>query len=256
MNILVNGICGFMGREVVKSAAENYGGACAVGGIDCFDGRCDLPRASSFEQAKNLFDLGSVDCVIDFSNRAQTCDLLAFCVENGLPVVVATTGHTEQEVKAIEAAAEKIPVFYAANMSIGVALLIELAKKAASVMPEADIEIIEKHHNRKLDAPSGTAMAIYRALKTVREKANAVLGRSGMKKREVDDIGIHAVRMGNIVGEHEVILCTPTQSISLKHEAYDRALFAQGAITAAGFLIQQKNGLYSMDDLVSEWRRS
>lgn len=248
MNILINGICGHMGKEVVKCAAES--GICVVGGIDSFDGTCENPRALSFEQAETLFDLQTVDCVVDFSHRAVTEALLDFCVKHHLPVVVATTGHTDDERRAIEKAAEKIPLFYAANMSLGVALLIELAKKAASVMPDADIEIIEKHHNRKVDAPSGTAMAIYRALKSVREEACAVFGRGGMKKREKNDIGIHAVRMGNIVGEHEVILCTLTQSISLKHEAYDRALFAQGALTAAAFLANKESGLYSMDDIV------
>lgn len=250
MNILINGICGHMGKEVVKCATESE--ICVLGGIDAFDGTSDFPIARSFEQAETLFDLKNTDCVVDFSHRAVTDDLLRFCVKHSLPVVVATTGHTEEERNAIEKAAEKTPLFYAANMSLGVALLIELAKKAASVMPDADIEIIEKHHNRKADAPSGTAMAIYRALKTVREEACAVFGRSGMKKREKNDIGIHAVRMGNIVGEHEVILCTPTQSISLKHEAYDRALFAQGALTAATFIAKKPIGLYSMDDIVKE----
>ena len=150
----------------------------------------------------------------------------------------------------IRAAAEKIPVFYSANYSLGVALLVELAKKAAAAMPDADIEIVEKHHNRKVDAPSGTALMIANAIKTVRTQAQLLLGRAGMAKRAPEEIGIHAVRMGNIIGEHEVLIGTDSQTITIKHEAHSRALFAEGAVAAAAFLVKQNAGLYDMKSLI------
>ena len=151
----------------------------------------------------------------------------------------------------IAAAAEKIPLFFSANMSLGVALLVELAKQAAAAFPEAEIEIIEKHHDRKVDAPSGTALMLADALCEVRPEATVNCGRSGQGKRTQGEIGIHAVRMGNIVGEHEVMIGTPNQTITLKHEAHSRALFAEGALAAAAFLIGKEVGIYDMKSLVS-----
>ena len=142
-------------------------------------------------------------------------------------------------------------MFFAANFSLGVALLIDTARRVAAAMPDAEIEIIEKHHDRKLDAPSGTALAIANALCEVRPGATIVTGRSGYGKRTPEEIGIHAVRMGNIVGEHEVIIGTPNQTITLTHQAHDRALFAEGALAAAEFLCKGRPaGLYNMTDLV------
>lgn len=149
-------------------------------------------------------------------------------------------------------AAKNVPIFHSANMSLGVALLIELAVKTASVMPDADIEIVETHHNRKLDAPSGTALMIANAIKSVREKALFKLGRSGKAVREKDEIGIHAVRRGNVVGIHEVLVSTDCQTITLKHEAHSRALFAEGALSAVSFLRNQKPGLYDMNSIIDQ----
>ena len=151
----------------------------------------------------------------------------------------------------MRAAAEKIPVFFSRNMSVGINLVIELAKKAAALLGEDfDIEIIEKHHNKKLDAPSGTALAIANAIKTVRDEAFFVYGRSGQAKRTKEEIGIHAIRLGNIVGEHEVIVGTDSQTVTLKHEAHTRALFAEGALAAAEFIIGKGAGIYSMPDMI------
>jgi 4-hydroxy-tetrahydrodipicolinate reductase len=176
---------------------------------------------------------------------------LEYATSHGIPAVIATTGHTPEELAAIDAATEKIAVFRSANMSLGVALLVELAKITAKTFPDADIEIIEKHHNRKLDAPSGTALAIANALCEVRPEATVVTGRSGYGKRTPEEIGVHAIRMGNIVGEHEVVIGAPNQTITLKHEAHDRALFAEGALAAAEFLCKGlPAGLYDMTDLV------
>ena len=135
-------------------------------------------------------------------------------------------------------------------------MLIELAKSAAAAFPEADIEIIEKHHRRKVDAPSGTAIMLANAIKEVRPNSYANCGRSGQGKRSLDEIGIHAVRMGNVVGEHEVIISTDSQTISLKHEAHNRALFAEGAIAAAEFIIGQEPGMYDMKSMLSNESKS
>ena len=138
-----------------------------------------------------------------------------------------------------------------ANMSVGVAVIVNLAKQIASVFPEADIEIVEKHHNQKIDAPSGTALMIANAIKEVREDARFVCGRSGIGKREANEIGIHALRMGGVIGEHEVFVVTPSQTISVKHEAHTRDLFAEGALSALSFIVGKEPGLYNMYDLLA-----
>ena len=191
-----------------------------------------------------------VNCIIDFSHHSATNDLINFAVENKIPLVLATTGQTEEEKQVILNASKYIPLFYSANYSLGVALLVELAKKTASAFPDAEIEIIEKHHNRKVDAPSGTALMIADAIKTVRPETYVHNGRSGQGKREKNEIGVHAIRMGNIVGEHEVIVGTQNQQITLKHEAFSRSLFAEGAISAVKFLEGKPIGHYTMTDIV------
>jgi len=248
MNILICGIGGRMGREVARLALEGYRGAIPVAGMDINAATVeDIPVHTDWNTVKE-----PIDVIIDFSHHAGTKSLLKFATAHKIPTVVATTGHTEEEAALIKKCAETIPIFHAANMSLGVALLIELAKITAKTFPDADIEIIEKHHNRKLDAPSGTALAIANALKTVREKAAFVFGRHGNAKREQNEIGIHAVRMGNIVGEHEVIVGTDTQTITLKHEAHSRSLFAEGAIAAAEFIADKPAGFYDMNRMIAE----
>ena len=238
-----------MGREVAALAQAGYRNAELVAGVDAFAGDDTVvPCAKSFADAS----LPECDCIVDFSHHTCTHDLITYAIEKKLPVVLCTTGQTSEELAEIEAASRQIPVFFSANMSLGVALLVELAKKTAAAMPDAEIEIIEKHHNRKLDAPSGTALMIANAIREVRKNAFSVLGRSGHGKRTAEEIGIHAVRMGNIVGEHEVIIGTPNQTITLKHEAHNRALFAEGALAAAEWLIGKGAGRYEMKDMVSQ----
>ena len=247
MRILVSGLGGAMGREVAALALSGYRGAELAGGVSphgCID--FYVPCASDFTQA-----VTDVDCVVDFSHHSATEALLRFVCQNHLPLVLATTGHTEAEKAAILQAAMDVPLFFSANCSLGVALLIELAKKTAAAMPDAEIEIIEKHHDRKLDAPSGTALAIADAIREVRPDATVITGRSGHGKRTPDEIGIHAIRMGNIVGEHEVMIGTNSQTITLKHEAHSRALFAEGALAAAAFLQGKGAGLYDMKSMIA-----
>lgn len=251
MNIILSGINGFMGKEVVK-IINNTDGLNLVGGVDVnATDEFNVPCVKTFAEAnEKILKICDVDCIIDFSHHLATNDLIAFAVENKLPLVLATTGQTEEEKQTILNASKYIPLFFSANYSLGVALLVELAKKTASAFPDAEIEIIEKHHSRKVDAPSGTALMIADAIKTVRPNSYVHNGRSGQGKREKDEIGIHAIRMGNIVGEHEVIVGTQNQQITLKHEAFSRSLFAEGAISATKFLVGKPVGHYTMQDIV------
>ncbi len=245
MKILINGIGGRMGRELVKMVLDGYRDASLLCGVDVNPTSTECPVYTSFAEVSE-----TPDCIIDFSHHTATPKMLEYAVEKSIPVVLCTTGHDENELALIENAAERIAIFHSANMSLGVALLCELAKLTAKTFPDADIEIIEKHHNRKLDAPSGTALLLAREIQKIREKAFFSFGRQGQAKRMPDEIGIHAVRMGNIVGEHEVIVGTDTQTITLKHEAHSRALFAEGAIVAADFIKDKGAGLYDMHSMI------
>ena len=246
MKILVHGSGGHMGRIVCGMVREGRSGA---------ELAAQVSPALQSDPAANIFTslnefAGEADCVIDFSNHSATADLLAYCSERSLPVVIATTGQTEEEKMMISRAAEKIPVFFAANMSVGIAVLADLARRAASAFPEADIEIIEMHHNRKLDVPSGTALMLANAVREVREDAEFVIGRHENGKRRPNEVGIHSVRIGNEVGTHEIIISNGNETITLKHEAESRALFAEGALKAAEFLCGKPAGLYNMKDMI------
>ena len=251
MNILFHGICGRIGRETLRITEEGFRDAHIVCGVDLYatEGIGDIPCYTSFDRIDRAID---VDCIVDFSHHTAIGPLLKYALANRLPVVVATTGHTDEELALIDEAAKTIPIFRSGNMSLGISLLIELAKTTAANMPDANIEIVETHHNRKLDAPSGTALMIADAIRSVRRTARYVLGRSGQGKREDDEIGIHAIRMGNVVGTHEVIIGTDSQTITLKHEAHSRALFAEGALAAAAYLCGKNAGMYSMQSMISE----
>ena len=247
MNIIVHGSTGHMGRIVCDLAENGFAGA---------EGVIKVGRSAANDPSSNTYSSldaysGQADVVIDFSNHTSVSELLAYSVERSLPVVIATTGHTPEEKAEITAAAEKIPVFYAANMSVGVAVLADLAKRAAAMFPNADIEILEMHHNRKLDAPSGTALMLAESIRSVRPDAEFVLGRSGSGKRKQNEIGISALRMGNEVGTHEIFISTGSETITLKHEAENRSLFAEGALTAAAFVCRQQPGLYNMQDILA-----
>ena len=204
--------------------------------------------------AKTFAELGDVkpDVVVDFSHHSAAPQAAEYAVRQGCALVVGTTGHSEEEKAAIFAAAKEIPVFYAGNMSLGIAVLCRLAKEAAKSFPDADIEIVEVHHNRKVDAPSGTARMLFEAVKEVRPQATAHCGRAGEGKRTADEIGISSLRMGGVVGIHEVHICTDTQRLTLKHEACDRGMFADGAKAAAEFIQGKKAGLYNMTHLLEE----
>ena len=190
------------------------------------------------------------DIIIDFSHHSAVFALLDYAEAKQLPVVIATTGHDAAELERIREAARKIPVFLSGNMSVGVAQLCRMARETARLFPEADIEIVEIHHKHKKDAPSGTAKMLVSAVQEVRGDATMVCGRSGMQPRTSGEIGVHSLRMGEVVGIHEVHICTATQTITLRHEAHDRALFAEGAVCAAEFLAEQAAGLYDMKSMI------
>ena len=234
-----------MGREVRKCAARTEN--CEiVAGVDPMAPEPGICTASFAECA------AEADVVIDFSHHSLTCALLDFAEEKNLPVVLATTGQTEEENARIRKAAEKIPLFLAANYSLGVAALTDLVKRAAALYPDAEIEIVEQHHDRKVDAPSGTALSLFNAIREVRPDAEANCGRSGYGKRTKNEVGIHAVRMGNIAGVHEVMIGTQNERITLKHEAFSRGVFAEGSLKAAAFLAGKGPGIYGMKDLLAE----
>ena len=202
--------------------------------------------------ARSAQELGPVDAdvVIDFSHHSAAGDVIAFAKAHRCAAVIGTTGHTAEEKALIHAAAAEIPVFYAGNMSLGIAVLCRLAKQAAAAFPDADIEIVEIHHNRKVDAPSGTAKMLFEAIKTVRPQAVANCGRSGEGKRTKEEIGISALRLGGVVGVHEVHIHTGNQSLTLRHEAIDRSMLAEGAVDAARFVVTQSAGLYNMETML------
>ena len=201
---------------------------------------------------KTFGELGTVeaDVVIDFSHHSAVADVLAYAKKIGSAAVIGTTGHTAEEKALIYEAARQIPVFYSGNMSLGIAVLCRLAKEAASFFPDADIEIVEVHHNRKVDAPSGTALMLYDAVKSVRPEAHAHCGRAGEGKREKNEIGISSLRLGNVVGIHEIHIHTGSQSLMLRHEAGNRAMLAEGGVAAGRFICGKAAGLYTMTELL------
>ena len=223
-------ICGILGDEVIGKVS--------------IDGENNVPR--TFEE------LGKVeaDVVIDFSHHTAIAEVLNYAKMIGAAAVIGTTGHTAEEKALIYAAAEEIPVFYAGNVSLGIAVLCRLVKDAVKYFPDADVEIVEIHHTRKVDAPSGTAHMLFNAIKEVRPQAYENCGRAGEGKRTKNEIGIHALRMGNVVGIHEVHINTGNQTLTLKHESGSRAMLADGAVAAARFMEGKAAGLYDMESIL------
>lgn len=248
MRILLNGCLGRMGRAVADQATA--AGDTVVAGIDPAVGQAAFPVFSTFAAC----DV-QADVVVDFSNPAALADELAYVTEKGLPLVLCTTGLSEEQLAAVKAAAEKVPVFHSSNMSLGVGLLSALTKKAAAVLGATfDIEIVEMHHNQKLDAPSGTALMLADAAKEGLDydPAYTYTRHDRRQKREKNEIGIAALRGGNIVGEHQVHFCGQDETIVLTHRAQSRGLFTGGALAAARYLLDKPAGLYNMNDLMEQ----
>ncbi len=243
MNIIIHGSTGRMGQNLIKAASKAHKVVAAVS--------IDQETNAALGQYHALTDYtGPADMIVDFSHHTAIEAVLAYAESRKLPVVIGTTGHTPEEKARIAQAAQTIPVFQSGNMSVGVALLVQLAKQTAKTFPDAQIEIIETHHDQKLDVPSGTALMLADGIKSVRPQSTYNIGRPENGKRTQEEIGIHAVRLGNVVGIHEVLVSTGTQTITLKHEAHDRMLFAEGAVVAAEYLAGQEAGLYNMETML------
>ncbi len=248
INLILSGCNGKMGQVIARLVSEDES-ARIVCGYDV-----NTERRNSFPVLNDLtqFD-GHADAVIDFSNPDSLGDLLDYSEKTGVPLVIATTGLNTEQIARLAEHAKKVPVFCSANMSLGVNLLVSLVKKAASILEgNFDIEIIEKHHNQKIDAPSGTALMIADEItSSLKEGADYVYDRHCVrKKRDKHEIGIHSVRGGTIVGEHEVLFAGTDELISISHTAMSKEIFAVGAIRAAKFLAGKQPGFYTMEDLI------
>lgn len=250
VNILISGANGKMGHAVAAAIAGRED--CVVcAGVDLY-----TKQYADFPIFEKLTDVSvKPDVVIDFSNPAILDDLLDYCQVNGVPCVLATTGYSEEQITKIKKAANSIPVFFSFNMSLGINLLVQLAKKAVSILGgQFDIEIVEKHHNQKIDAPSGTAIMLADAInEELDNKYHYVYDRhSKRQKRDAKEIGMHAIRGGTIVGEHDIIFAGHDEVITLSHSAASKEVFAVGAVNAAVFLAKQDAGMYDMSQLMAQ----
>lgn len=250
IKMLMHGCNGKMGRSITNLCKEDANIE-IVAGVDKFTGiENDYPVFTDIKACDVEFDV-----IVDFSNAAAVDDLLDYCVENNKPVVLCTTGLSDEQIAKVVEVSKSVAVLRSANMSLGINTLFDLCKKATSVFAGAgfDIEIVEKHHNQKLDAPSGTAIALADAINdALDEKYEYCYGRADKReKRPKKEIGISAVRGGNIVGEHEVFFCGNDEVIEIKHTAYSKGVFAAGAIEAAKFLAGKPAGKYDMADVIA-----
>lgn len=249
VKILMHGCNGKMGRMITE-IVKNEEDAVIAAGVDKFTG---IPNDYPVFEEITQCDV-DVAVVIDFSNAGAVDELLDYCVKKSLPVVLCTTGLSDEQLKKVDECSEKIAVLKSANMSMGINLLLKLLKDAAKVLAPAgyDIELVEKHHNQKLDAPSGTALALADSInEAMGNEYEYVYDRSQVrKKRDAKEIGISAVRAGTIVGEHEVIFAGTDEVIEFKHTAYSRSVFAKGAVEAGKFLAGQPAGMYDMGDVI------
>lgn len=250
-NILIWGIGGRLGTTLL-SCLKKDDNACAVGGVDKYanPNDFDIPVFSEINEI-NI----KADVIIDFSRADAVYDILPYAYENNLSVVLCTTGYTELHMAFIDSFVDKIAIFKASNMSLGVNLLIDLCRRATNILGEKfDIEIIEQHHNIKVDSPSGTALTIATAInEELKNSKEFVYGRHSMnEKRQPKELGIHSVRGGTVVGKHEVMFLGNDEIIKISHEASSKAVFTEGAIKAACFLKGKPSGMYDMVDLLSE----
>lgn len=247
INLLINGASGKMGKKV-RDALKNDTEMSAVCGVALeqdFSDK-DFPIYSSYADVCK-----KVDVIIDFSSPACLDAILNFAKQHSIGAVLCSTGYTSDDENKINEAAKQIPIFRSANMSLGINVLIKAIKSAAKTLGGFDVEIIEKHHNQKADAPSGTALMLADAVKEVYPNDYYVYGRYGKDcKRTKSEIGIHAIRGGSIVGEHDVIFAGDSEVITFSHSASDRKVFAEGAIKAAKFIAFKTAGLYDMSDLI------
>lgn len=251
-NVILTGACGRMGRAVSALCTESD---CirVVAGVDINAASGSLGFPYPVYEKLDDFE-GEADVIIDFSHHTAIYAIAKYAEAKKVALVAATTGYNEEELAVLKGLSEKVPVFYSRNMSLGINLLIELTKKATAVLGKKfDVEIIERHHNKKLDAPSGTALMLAdAAAETMGSSPEYVYDRQSVRRARSDnEIGIHSVRGGSIVGDHEVAFCGQDEVVSLSHSAYSRDVFAQGAVSAASFIKDKAPGLYDMSNLIA-----
>ncbi len=248
-NIILCGCSGRMGVAITRLAAER-GGVKILAGVDV-----NPAPTYGFPVYQSIWEFPErADVIVDFSHHTALPSLLDYAQRTGTPIVVCTTGHTKEELELMEDASKEIAVFHSGNMSIGINLLLALCKKASETLGEDfDVEIIEKHHNKKLDAPSGTALMLADAVSEARDKSEYVYERHSVRRqRASEEIGIHSVRGGTIVGEHEVLFAGSNETISITHTAMSREIFASGALRAASYIVGKGAGKYDMSNVISE----
>lgn len=247
INVLVNGCNGKMGQEVVNQIEENNE-FLVLAGFDRENlGNTSYPVYNNFSSITV-----KPDVIIDFSVPVASLNILEYAKENSIPIVIATTGFSEEQLKKVEEFSKYIPIFKSANMSYDINLMAKLLEQIAPILKESDIEIIETHHNRKIDAPSGTALLLADSInKSLDNSMEYNFDRfSSREKRKSNEIGFSSIRGGNIVGEHTVKFYGPFETFEISHTSYSRSVFADGALKAAKFIIEQKPGLYNMSDLM------
>jgi len=250
-NIILCGCGGRMGQAIIRATADSKECRIVAGvdiNADAIAPACSFPVYGAISEFP-----GKADVIVDFSHHTALIPLANYARTTGTPLVVATTGHTEEERAYMNTASGEVALFFSGNMSIGINLLIELCRQAAATLGESfDVEIVEKHHNQKLDAPSGTALMIADALREERDETEYVYDRHAVRqKREPREIGIHSVRGGTLVGAHEVIFAGTQETVTLTHTATSREIFANGALKAATYLAGKPAGLYNMSDLIN-----
>ena len=246
LKIIINGYSGSMGKVLTKCANED-----SELEIVCGASKDDLDVP--FKIYHKMSDVEELaDVIIDFSHHSTIEDTLSYAIKTKTPIVIATTGFNDEELTKIKKASNIVPIFHSSNMSLGVNVLVKLVKEAAKSLNGFDIEIIEKHHNKKLDAPSGTAVMIANGVKEVLPDSEYIYGRHGRSdKRSSNEIGIHAIRGGTIVGEHTTIFAGHDEVVEIKHSAQSKDIFAKGAIAAAKFLVKQEAGYYNMNNMLN-----
>lgn len=250
MNIMICGFCGKMGQTVFNTA-KNFNDINVVEGLDrqeaIDDYRCEL---QALKLVSNINDATKCDVVVDFSHFSLTKIILDYCVKNKKPLVLATTGIKKEDEQNIIEASKVIPIFRSSNMSEGVFVLLNLINKATQMLEGWDIEIIEKHHSHKADAPSGTGVMMLNEVKSQRGGVEAVYGRNpSSSKRTPQEVGLHSIRGGGVVGEHEINFFNEHETIKISHEAFSKGIFAEGALKAAKFIYGKQAGLYGMKNL-------
>ena len=245
LKVIINGYSGTMGKVLTKCVNEDKDLQLVCGASK---DELDVPF-KTYHKMSEVEELA--DVIIDFSHHSTIEDTLNYATKTKTPLVIATTGFNDEELGKIKEASNIIPIFHSSNMSLGVNVLIKLVKEAAKALNKFDIEIIEKHHNKKVDSPSGTAVMIANAVKEIREQSEFIYGRHGRTgKRQQNEVGIHAVRGGTIVGEHSAIFAGNDEILEINHSARSKNVFAEGAIAAAKYLVNQQPGFYNMDDML------